>query len=158
MHPGLWHPNLFALLLCSLPSLRPLFEEHKGHSPSLRFEAGSGQDRLGHTPAAPPPGQATARPGTPAGRGRRRADGGPMAVVAPHLASLVGQVCWWLRPGPSPAPPQAWGLGAEIPARAGRNRRRSEPAGRGHGASSDLDPREGGNLAERWVGPRQSRA
>lgn len=26
------------------------------------------------------------------------------------------QVCRWLRPGPSPAPPQAWSPGAEIPA------------------------------------------
>lgn len=55
-------------------------------------------------------------------------------------------------PGPSPA--LGSGSGNSC---AGRTEQTPIPAGTlGHGTCSDLDPWEGGILAERWVGPGQS--
>lgn len=62
-------------------------------------------------------------------------------------AATWAQVCGGPAPAqPSPAPPRAATPRAEIPARAGA------AGGAGHGAGGDLDPREGGSLAARWVG------
>ena len=80
-----------------------------------------------------------------------------MAVVtAPHLASFVGPGMLVAPPPaqPSPSPGQSSGSGNSC---AGEKERvRIREAELGHGASSDLDPREGGGLAERWVGLGQS--
>lgn len=97
----------------------------------------------------PPRGEATGFLGM-LGRGRRRTGAGPMAVAESYLAGYATQVGRWPRPGPSPprlgsgsGNSYASGTDGALPGR---------PAELGHGASGNLDPHEGGSLAERWVG------
>lgn len=54
---------------------------------------------------------------------------------------------------PSPSPGRGYGSGNSCAGEAEQLPIRG--AELGHGASGDLDPQEGGGLAERWVGPGQ---
>lgn len=57
-------------------------------------------------------------------------------------------------PRAQPDPSPALGSGSGNSCAGGTEKEPIPAVGLGHGASSDLDPREGGILAERWVGPR----
>ena len=104
------------------------------------------QSRQGRRAAAPP---RVRRPGSPRGReaGRRRANGSgsasPGRARAPRCAAGSAR-------GPARGPPQA-GLRERKFLRGRARREQLRAGGPGHGASSDLEPREGGGLAERWA-------
>ncbi|KAM5268098.1 connector enhancer of kinase suppressor of ras 1 isoform 4-T4 [Hipposideros larvatus] len=87
----------------------------------------------------------------PEGRGRRQTGGGPMAVSAPHLVSHVGPGMLVAPPRAQPGPSPALGSGSGNSCAGGTDRTPIPTGGLGHGASSDLDPREGGSLAERYL-------
>lgn len=80
-----------------------------------------------------------------------------MTVAAPHLASHVCPGMLVAPPRAQPSPSPALGSGSGNSCAGGRKRAPIPAGGLGHGASRDLDPREGGSLAERWVGPGQCR-
>lgn len=78
------------------------------------------------------------------GQGRRKTDGGPMAVAVPHLGGHVGPGMRRPRPGPARRA-RGWIWERKFlqgPDTAG---------GAQHGARGGLDPSEGGSLAERLV-------
>lgn len=149
MQSGLWLPNLCALLLHSL--LTFFFSFFFSFLKSLKVKVQFGAGSLGLTAGTPPRVGRRSSRRTPGGRGRRRASGGPMAVAAPHLAVQVGPRCaGGSAPRPAQVPPRRDSAGGNSCA--GGTRREWIPAGGlGHGTSVDLDPREGGSLAERWA-------
>lgn len=79
-----------------------------------------------------------------------------MAVSAPHLVSYVSPGMLVAPPRAQPGPSPALGSGSGNSCAGGTERASIPAGGLGHGASSDLDPREGGSMAERWVGPGQN--
>lgn len=79
-----------------------------------------------------------------------------MADSVPHLASHVGPGMLVAPPNTQPGPSPALGSGSGNSSARGTERVPIPSGGLCHGASRDLDPWEGGILAERWVESGQS--